>query len=71
MNCYIETDGTPSNVRAVRTTVDQGKNSDDPLIALALADNAVDTVKRYRFKPAKKDGNPVRVELNVTVNFRP
>jgi TonB family protein len=71
VSCYVETDGIPSDVHVVRTTVDQGKKTNEALIAQALAENAVDAVSRYRFKPAKEDGKPVRVQLNVTVSFRP
>jgi protein TonB len=71
VSCYIETNGTPSDVHAVRTTVDQGENPNVDLIGRALADNAIEAVSRYRFKPAKEDGKPVRVQLNVTVHFRP
>jgi TonB family protein len=71
VSCYVETDGIPSDVHAVQTDVDQSKKATDPRIAQALTESAVDTVKRYRFKPATKDGASVRVQLKVQVDFRP
>ena len=32
---------------------------------------AVDSVKKWKFVPAKKDGKPVPVRINVEVAFRP
>jgi outer membrane biosynthesis protein TonB len=74
VNCYVEPDGTTSNVHAVRITLEKNKSSADPLITQSqltkeFTDNAVDAVKRYKFKPAIKDGKPVRVQLNVDVRF--
>jgi Gram-negative bacterial TonB protein C-terminal len=74
VNCYIEPDGTTSNVHAVRITLEKNKSSADPLITQnqltkEFTDNAADAVKRYKFRPAMKDGKPVRVELNVDVRF--
>ena len=83
VNCYVERDGTTSNVHAIRVTVspdssvnDSGPksprdNAIDALVAKSLKDNAVEAVKHYKFNPAKKDGKPVPVELNVNVLFRP
>ncbi|MBB5316382.1 energy transducer TonB [Tunturibacter empetritectus] len=67
VNCYIELDGTTSNVHAVRITV--ARESDVNNYAKSLEDSAVEAVKHYKFKPAKKDGKPVPVELNVDVTF--
>jgi protein TonB len=55
---YIEPDGTPSHVRVV-----QG-------VGMGLDEKAVEAVRQFRFKPAMKDGKPVRVDLNVAVNFQ-
>ncbi len=55
---YIEPDGTPSHVR-----VAQG-------VGMGLDEKAVEAVRQYRFKPAMKDGKPVRVDLYVAVNFQ-
>jgi TonB family protein len=36
-----------------------------------LDENAVAAVQQWRFEPAKKDGEPVRVAATITVSFRP
>ncbi|MCI0354874.1 MAG: energy transducer TonB, partial [Acidobacteria bacterium] len=35
-----------------------------------LDQNAVRTVRQWRFRPALKDGKPVAVQVNIEVNFR-
>jgi protein TonB len=55
---YVEPDGTPSHVRVVRG------------VGMGLDDKAVAAVRQYKFKPAMKDGKPVRVDLYVVVNFQ-
>ena len=70
VNCYIEPDGTTSNVHAVRITVDKTMDPINELAAKGLEDNAVDAVKQYKFKPSRKDGRPVRTELNVAIKFK-
>jgi TonB family protein len=37
---------------------------------MGLDDKAVETVQGWRFRPAKKNGVPVAVQVNVEVNFR-
>lgn len=36
----------------------------------ALAKAAMDAVKQWKFEPAKKDGKPVEVKFDVTINFK-
>jgi protein TonB len=55
---YVEPDGTPSHVRVVRG------------VGMGLDEKAIEAVRQYRFKPAMKDGKPVRVDLYVDVNFQ-
>jgi protein TonB len=55
---YIEPDGTPSHVRVVRG------------VGMGLDEKALEAVRKYRFKPAMKDGKPVRADLYVEVNFQ-
>jgi TonB family protein len=50
--------GMPQNVHVVRG------------VGYGLDKNAVESVKKYRFKPAMMEGKPVAVYLNVEVNFR-
>jgi protein TonB len=66
VNCYVEPDGTTSNVHATRTTV---KEVHLPVDETELEESAVRAVQRYKFKPSSKNGQPVRVQLNVEVNF--
>ena len=35
-----------------------------------LDQNTVEAVRQWRFKPAEKDGKPVRVAATIEVNFR-
>jgi TonB family protein len=39
-------------------------------LGMGLDQKAVEAVKQWKFEPAKKDGVPVAVQLNVEVNFR-
>ncbi|HLX85218.1 MAG TPA: energy transducer TonB [Terriglobales bacterium] len=50
-------DGTPRDIRVVRT------------LGLGLDEKAIEAVKKWRFDPAKKDGKPVAVSVNIEVNF--
>jgi len=55
----VDTDGLPQNVRVARSS-----EFDE------LDQAAVEAVKQYRFKPAKKDGQAVNVDLYIEVNFQ-
>lgn len=39
-------------------------------LGLGLDEKAVEAVRSWKFDPAKKDGQPVAVQINVEVNFR-
>lgn len=54
----IDTDGTPKQIKVVRK------------LGMGLDEEAVAAVKKWRFKPATKDGKPIPVMINVEVNFR-
>ncbi len=56
---YVEVgpDGMPRNLRVVRS------------LGLGLDEKALEAVKTWRFDPAKKDGKPVTVAVNVEVTF--
>ena len=40
-------------------------------LPFGLSAAALDAVKQWKFEPAMKDGKPVRVKFNITVNFKP
>jgi TonB family protein len=54
----VDAHGLPQNVRIVRK-LDQG-----------LDQNAVNTVSRYRFKPAMSEEGPIPVSLQIEVSYR-
>ena len=37
---------------------------------MGLDEKAVEAIRRWRFEPARKDGVPVAVQINVEINFR-
>jgi periplasmic protein TonB len=39
-------------------------------LGMGLDEKAIDVVRTWRFDPARKDGRPVAVQVNVEVNFR-
>jgi TonB family protein len=39
-------------------------------LGMGLDEKAVEAVRKWRFQPAMKDGQPVAVQVNVEVNFR-
>jgi periplasmic protein TonB len=51
-------DGRTRDVRVVRS------------LGLGLDEKAIEAVKQWKFEPARKDGQPVAVQVNVEVNFR-
>lgn len=58
VSLVVDENGLPQNVKVVRG------------LGLGLDEKAVEAVKQYRFKPAMREGVPVKVELNVEVNFQ-
>jgi periplasmic protein TonB len=72
LKLYVETDGSPSNISVVGVFDKKGApitGTDSDPIYNELKEDAVEAAKQYRFEPGKKNGTPVRVELNVAVNF--
>jgi len=39
-------------------------------LGMGLDEKAIEAVRTWRFEPAKKDGQPVPVQMNVEVSFR-
>lgn len=54
----VGTDGRPRDIRVARS------------IGMGLDEKAIEAVRNWRFKPARKDGQPVSVQINVEVEFR-
>jgi protein TonB len=58
VNLIVDQQGRPENVHVLRG------------VGMGLDEKAVAAVKQYKFRPAKENGKPVAVELNVEVNFQ-
>jgi TonB family protein len=54
----IKEDGSVSDVRVIKP------------VSVGLDQAAVDAVRQWRFQPATKDGKPVEVLFNITINFK-
>ena len=57
VHLIVETNGNPSHVSVVRG------------LGMGLDEKAIQAVQQYKFKPGMKNGKPVRVELNISLNF--
>jgi TonB family protein len=59
VSIIVDAQGNPQNPRVVRA------------LGMGLDEKAVEAVKKYKFKPAMKDGKtPVPVMVSIEVNFR-
>lgn len=54
----VDEKGIPVNIRVTRP------------LGLGLDEQAVEAVNRWRFRPGRRDGRPVRVPAVIEVNFR-
>jgi len=54
----VDKQGLPQNVHVVHG------------VGMGLDEKAVEAVKQYKFRPAKKDGQPVEEAINIEVNFK-
>jgi TonB family protein len=54
----VDVHGDPLNPRVQRA------------LGMGLDEKAMEAVRKYKFKPAMKDGKPVPVMITVEVNFR-
>jgi periplasmic protein TonB len=54
----VSAEGKPLDVRVQRS------------LGMSLEEKAVEAVRQWRFEPARKDGHPVQVIIDVEVNFR-
>jgi len=55
---WVNEAGMPSHVKVVRP------------VGMGLDEQAIAAVQQYRFKPATRDGVPVKVDLYIDVNFQ-
>jgi protein TonB len=59
ISVIVDAQGNPQNPRVVRA------------LGMGLDEKALEAVRKYKFKPALKDGKtPVPVMINVEINFR-
>jgi periplasmic protein TonB len=58
VSLIVDAHGNPQNIHVVRT------------LGMGLDEKAVEAIRRYRFKPAVKDGRPVATFITVEVDFR-
>jgi TonB family protein len=56
VSVLVGEDGLPSDVRVLRA------------IGMGLDEKAIEAVRRYRFRPAMRDGRPVPARINLEVN---
>jgi protein TonB len=54
----IDTAGRPVNVRVLRS------------LGMGFDETAIEAVKKWKFRPALKEGQPVTASVNVAVDFR-
>jgi protein TonB len=58
VSLWVDENGNPSHIRVARG------------VGLGLDEKAVEAVRQYKFKPAMLNGKPVKVDLNIEVNFQ-
>ncbi|HWY69965.1 MAG TPA: energy transducer TonB [Terriglobales bacterium] len=58
LSLVVTPDGKAHGLRVVRS------------LGMGLDEKAIEAVKQWRFEPARKDGKPVAVAVDVEVNFR-
>ena len=57
LSVVVGPDGVPRSIQVARG------------LGMGLDEKAIETVKKWRFEPAKKDGNPVSVYAQIEVSF--
>jgi TonB family protein len=58
LGLIVDSNGRPRDVRVARS------------LGMGLDEKAIEAVRQWKFEPAKKDGTPVAVQINVEVSFR-
>jgi len=54
----VTSEGKATNIRVIKTP------------GMGLDEKAIEAVRKWRFKPATKDGKPVDVQLPIEITFR-
>jgi TonB family protein len=57
LSLVVGADGTPRDIRVERS------------LGMQLDEKALESLRNWRFEPARKRGNPVAVHINVAVGF--
>jgi len=58
LHLIVGADGKTSNIHVIRS------------LGMGLDEKAVEAARQWRFDPARKDGHPVPVEVDMEINFR-
>ena len=58
LSLVVGTDGLPRDIRVVRS------------LGMGLDEKSIEAVQKWKFEPARKDGQPVAVRIKVETSFR-
>jgi protein TonB len=58
VSMVVDENGNPQNVRVIRG------------VGMGLDEKARDAARLYKFRPALKDGKPVKVLISLEINFQ-
>ena len=58
LGLIVGPDGRPRDIRVTRS------------LGMGLDEKAIEAVRQWKFEPARKNGQPVAVQINVEVDFR-
>ena len=58
LSIVVNTDGKAEDIKVVKS------------LGMGLDEKAVEAVRKWRFKPAMKDGTPVAAKVPIQVTFR-
>lgn len=62
-----------SGIVTVRCTVDEKGDVVDPVVEKSsnreFEEPALNALKKWKFKPARQDGNPVAIKVSIPVKF--
>lgn len=69
LSVLVDVKGNPQDVQVVKSVWD-GVNSKQRSAAMSLDQKAMETARKYRFKPATLNGEPVPYKVKLEMNFR-